>query len=300
VPLVPLFGVWALVALGRGWRERVAAAALALVPAVAVLFVYAAWSDAETGDFTINRMSGWTQYGRVAQFADCSKFDPPSGTEELCETTPPAARPGPRFYVWTPDSPARRLYGYPPAGNEELGKFARAAIEAEPLDYARTIAGSFARFFFPEDPPERDYDGAGYDEIALSRRVPTTEEQLRVDVVNPYYEDQGPVSVGRPARWLADLQDYVRVHPFLLFGALVMAAVGLGTAAGRVRLAILLLGGTAVVLLGVSAANTYNARYAVPVDGPLVAAGVLGLWATIEALRRRSRTPHEAPPEAVG
>jgi hypothetical protein len=299
VPLVPLFGVWALVALGHGWRERVAGAALAVAPAVALLFAYAAWSDAKTGDFTINRMSGWTQYGRVAQFADCSKFDPPSGTEELCELTPPAERPGPRFYIWTQESPARRLYGYPPAGNEELGDFARAAIGAEPLEYARTVAGSFARFFFPQDPPERDYDGAGYDEISLDRRLPATEEQLRVDFFNPYYDDEGPVSVNRPARWLADLQDYIRVHPFLLFASAVLAAAGLGTAAGRTRLAILLFGGTAIVVLAVSASNTYNARYALPIDGPLAAAGALGLWASMQALQRRSRSAREPRTERV-
>ncbi len=52
------------------------------------------------------RPSGWGFYSRSAPFADCTKFDPPEGTEALCEEKPRTSGFGPDFYGWEPDSPA--------------------------------------------------------------------------------------------------------------------------------------------------------------------------------------------------
>jgi hypothetical protein len=125
----------------------------------------------------------------------------------------------------------------------------------------------------------------GYEEIDIERRAFEIEESIRVNALNSYYEFQAPVTVRRPAQWLADLQPYLRIQPLLLFQALVLAVVGLWCSSGRVRWGILLLGGIAVSLLAATAIGTYNARYAIPVNGPLLAAGALGLWALVQRFR---------------
>jgi hypothetical protein len=70
--------------------------------------------------------------------------------------------------------------------------------------------------------------------------------------------------------------------------AIILTALGIALARGRVRAALILLLGSSVVLLVFAAAlTTYNARYTIPVGGPLIAAGAIGLWLCIERLRRR-------------
>ena len=69
---------------------------------------YFALDSAETGEFGFGSASGWALYSRVAPFADCDRFEPPAGTEELCERTDSSARSGPDF---TAGSRARRPGG---------------------------------------------------------------------------------------------------------------------------------------------------------------------------------------------
>jgi hypothetical protein len=240
-------------------------------------------------------MGGWSIYSRVAQFADCSRFTPPEGTRPLCQDVPSAERPGPDFYTWTEDSPARKLFGYPPAGADELGEWGWEAVKAQPLDYVRTVGGDFVRYFFPSLNDFRPYATIGYDLIDIDRRDPPIEEDIRTNYLNPYYEDQAPITVGEPVAWLADLQQIVRVHPLLLFEALLLALLGIWYSPGRLRWGLVLLTGASVLTLGVAAASTYNARYAIPVNGALLAAGAIGLWVLIGTIRRRDADGPASP-----
>jgi len=70
--------------------------------------------------------------------------------------------------------------------------------------------------------------------------------------------------------------------------ALVLAGIGLWLSRGRVRAGLaLLLGGPVVALLVASATVGYNARYVVPLEGPLIAAGAIGLWVILDQVRGR-------------
>ncbi len=99
LPLIPLFALWFAFALDGPLTRRLARGAVCIAAAAAVLLAYMALNASYTGNFAIGNASGWALYARVAPFADCSRFDPPAGTEALCESTPPDARPGPDFYA---------------------------------------------------------------------------------------------------------------------------------------------------------------------------------------------------------
>ena len=94
IAVVPLV-VLAVLAIRRpSWRRRAALTAAVVVAAAVPLLAY---SDAQYNGaryFGLTRGGNWNLYARVAPFADCSKFTPPSGTRALCDRTPISKRPG--------------------------------------------------------------------------------------------------------------------------------------------------------------------------------------------------------------
>jgi hypothetical protein len=281
-PLIPFLVLWLALALPGAGRARIANAAIGGAAAVAVLLGYFALHSAHTGYFGLSEATGWALYSRVAPFADCTRFEPPEGTEALCETTAEAERPGPDFYGWEAGSPARRLYGGQPAGNDELSAFARAAIANQPLSYAEDVARDFARYFVDVEAPA--YSGAGYDLVEVDRRAPGFEEEIHA-AINSYYADE-PLAIRGGVEDLAAIQDVLRVRRAGLLAALVLALAGLALARGALRAGLVLLMGTALLSMLVPVATAiYSARYAIPVTGPLVAAAAIGFWLILNRAR---------------
>ena len=291
-PLLPLFALWFALALPGPAGLRIGRAALAAAGTAAVLLAYAGLQSAENGYFGLSRASGWAFYSRSAEFADCSEFEPPAGTQELCESTPPEDRYGPDFYAWQPDSPAVEAFGYQPAGNDEVGEFARAAILHQPLDYLRAVVRDSLRYYFPSL-GDRPYSGVGYDVIDIDRRAPGIEEDITASV-NEYYADERVELTGL-AGALADLQDFLRLQPWLLalatFGGI--AALVLSSGALRAGLA-LALGLSAAILVVPPATAIWSARYAVPITGPVLGAAAVGAWLAVRRWRERERAPETA------
>jgi hypothetical protein len=288
IPLVPLLVLWGALALPGGMSVRIGRAALAGGVAAALLVVYAALHSAANGYFGITRASGWALYSRTAEFADCSRFEPPAGTEELCESTPEKERFGPDFYAWDRDSPAVRLYGFLPRGNDEVGAFGRAAIQAQPLDYLRVVARDSLRYYVPSL-DERPYTGPGWDVIDIERRAPRTEGDVTARV-NRYYEDES-VEITGVAATLGDLQDVLRMHHWLLALGTLAAVAGAVLARGSLRAALVLILGLSAALLVVPVATAiWGARYAVPITGPLLGAATTGIWLMVTRYRERSAT----------
>ena len=285
VLLIPLLGLWLLLALPRPWKTRVTGAVAGVAAAGLVVLVYAGTQYAMADHFGLNRSGGWALYSRTAQFADCSKFTPPAGTRMLCEATPPAQRPGPDFYGWDPASPARRAFGGQPRGGEELTAFARAAILHQPLDYVSTVFNDTIRYFAPDWEIERPFAGTGYGLMDIDRRADIAEPLVSRKVNGWYAEEELRIRGGVDA--LNNLQHLLRVHPILLLQFLIAAVGGLIVARGRLRAAIALFAGASVCLLAIPPATAiYSARYAIPVDGLLAAAGALGGWALLTRFRR--------------
>ena len=145
--LVPFLVLWSLFVLPRpSLRRRIVPGLATASSAVIVLLLYAGVNELKSGYFGLTRYSDWAVYIRTAQFADCSKFTPPDGTSGLCERVPSDERNGGDFYAWEPGSPARRLFGGPPAG-ETTGAFGRAAVLNQPLAYAETVVNDALRFY---------------------------------------------------------------------------------------------------------------------------------------------------------
>jgi hypothetical protein len=287
LPLIALFVLWFVLAIGGPWRTRIVNGAIAALAAAAVVLAYFSLHAADNGYFGLTQASGWAFYSRVAPFADCSRFDPPQGTRQLCETTPIEARPGADFYGHEPDSPPRRLFGEPPAGNDELAKFARRALFAQPLTYASELGRDLIRYFHPGFQPQ-DFSGVGLEVLDVNRRAPGAEESIAT-ALNGYYADD-TYEINRGVETLADVQDFVRVHPTLLFLSLVLSAAGLLLARDRLRRGLALMIGTSVGVMVIAPATAiWSARYAVPVSGPIVASGAIGAWLLAIWVRNRLR-----------
>lgn len=284
VPGLPIIALFFALAYGGPWTGRIARGAAFAGAAGLMLLSYAALNSAHTGFFGLTPSSGWAFYARTAEFADCTKFDPPAGTEALCEETPPAERPGPDFYAWEPGSPARQEFGGQPAGNEELTAFARAAILAQPLDYV-SDAGKDALRYWEPNLNNRDYGGVGFEVVDIERRAPGAEEEINA-AINAYYDDE-QLEIHGFAEQLADLQGVLRLNPWLMYVLTALSITALVLARGRQRRGLVLLLGVSLLLLVIPPATAiWSARYAVPVTGPLVGAAAVGLWLARERFKR--------------
>jgi hypothetical protein len=153
LPLLAVFIVYLLTRLfpvrPSRWRTLVAGLAACCVAFAVPVVGYEAWYKSAHGEFALTDSTGVFLYSRVMTFADCSRMSLPTDLLPLCTSVPPAKRPIAQAYIWTPVSPLRR-YAEPmfsPTVNKLAEKFAVAAIEAQPLDYARTVWDDTVRSF---------------------------------------------------------------------------------------------------------------------------------------------------------
>ena len=118
-------------------------------------------NQAQTGRSGLTNADGWFLYGRTAALADCTRFTPPAGTEALCEPAGHAERP-PIFYVWSPESPAQRLYGRvgAPGSDDDLRAFALATLRSRPLAFAQLVGEDLLRYADPSAETPGGSDGA--------------------------------------------------------------------------------------------------------------------------------------------
>ena len=288
-PMAIFLALWFVFAIPGGWQARLARGALAGVAAAAMVLAYFVAHDQSRGYFGFTDGAGRVLQGRVAPFADCSRFDPPEGGEALCEETPPDERNGPDFYIFDGASPAWQAFGPLPGGDAIAGEFAKRAILAQPIEYIRAVLSDTTRHFIPYYDGGRPYFGTPYEFFGIDR-VDGNEPAVEAKI-DSYYSS-GPLVVRALATTLGDLQNILRVHQIVLLQALILAAVAIAFSRGRERAALALLLGAGFLLLAVgSVTATYNARYAMPAGPIFVAAGVIGLAVL---LRRYSERPRAA------
>jgi hypothetical protein len=160
LPLLAVFAVYMII-------RRVPWPRVATVIAVCALpvFAYAGLFDIEHGQFAMTDSTGVFLYSRVMSFADCSRIHLPADELALCTTVPPSQRPIAQAYIWTSASPLDRFppSKFSPLPNQLAEDFAIRAIEAQPLDYAKTIwhdtwmAFGFTRHVFPNAATYNEY-----------------------------------------------------------------------------------------------------------------------------------------------
>ena len=294
--LVPVALVWIFWRRSGDLRRRAVPVLVAAGAAAYLLVAYVAVQNDETGFTGFSRTAGWSLYARTAQFADCSKFDPPSGTAALCESTPPGPelRGGPRFHHWNPASPAWRAFGRPPAGDDKLGSFGRAAILNQPLDYLETVGNDLL-----------DY-------VRRGARGASTWKETDFGVISPSLVASTLRKFGYPERYsalryfapvrvhtstagtLQTYQETVRVHGWLLAAMALLALAGIPLTRGPARAAIVLFALVGFMTLAVPVATIKGSwRYAIPAFGPLAAAAAVGLAAVLTWATGGQRSAHK-------
>jgi len=277
----------------RPLRTRLLSSGAILLAGVMALGVFVGTRAASGEGLTTTPGDGWALYSRAAPFADCDKFDPPEGTEVLCETTPPEQRPGPDFYGWSDGSPGRQNFVGPPMNDEIVGSFGRAAIAAQPGDFVRAVLTDLARVVGFDGPDRPDF-GADWDSLSIDGRDPGA-EGLNRSVAEPYYGSYN-IHVGGPTGLLGGLQDRLR-PPEPLYGLMLVVGVA-GVAVvrqRRIEIAVLLV--AAVTLIGSQVALTFNPRYVLPALPALVMAASLATEGLLRQLRSRPDDPPADPDE---
>ena len=144
-----------------GWRVLTACLAAFAVPLAGYALVF----FSEYGQLNITNSTGMFLWARTTSFANCAIIKPPADLVPLCpqnqpghptSPTPPWSVPAllnertPADYLWAPGAwylvdkhPGINAYN-----NKLAMKFAERAIEAQPLDYVKTVGeGVFLTFF---------------------------------------------------------------------------------------------------------------------------------------------------------
>ncbi len=283
--LVPIF------VLALAWpqpREGLKRAAIAAVAVAVVLGGYLQVQKHQVGATGFSRASGWSSYSRVGQFADCTKFTPPAGTEKLCEKRPPSERPSTDFYFWSGGSPARLAFGPPNTNDEQVGEFAHAALKAQKGDYVKAVGQDFARYVWPEHYRRRrsgETQAHYFAQATLERDAGFVRYEM-----SGYYPDipeTHRVATGVTSAYMS--VTWIRGPLMALLLGLALAAPLL--ARGAARRAALVYTATAYVLLVVPVATqVYDARYALSALGPLSVAAALAL----DGIVHRRRRPRES------
>ena len=293
-PLPVLLALWAALALPGTSRLRIAHAVAVLVPALLVFGAYVVVAKPVADGYTgLVENRGVSLYGRVGQFADCTKFTPPKDTEHLCVQDPPALRPGPFFWTFGAQSPIRTRMAfdaYDPEDQDTLARFGRAAIVGQPLDYARAAGTDVVRFFAPSFGPTRADNGADADQMSFASVVPTAQGVSLTELASQFDQAYSGVGdgVAESRNVFGDYQSQLRVHGavLLLLIALTISGCWLGRGATRAGASLFLVSGVALLIFP-PLLSSYDVRYAVPPANLLAAGAGIGLAAIASRVQLR-------------
>ena len=132
---------------------------LILVPAL-----YAGAYAQSHGSFALSGYSGRELYGETATFARCSALPKKPVIQRVCPKAPVTVRPGNNQFTWSQVSPLALAHPKDGAAASRLGgKFASAAIRAQPVSYLHYVASAVVRYFRPGRPSRaRDFSQAAW------------------------------------------------------------------------------------------------------------------------------------------
>jgi hypothetical protein len=257
-----------------------------VVAAVLPLLVYSALINNRFHVFSMTATPGWTLYGRVAGFADCTGVKLEPKARKLCETgAQRASHPdAPDWYVWGP-SPAQRLF-HPATEarsqvaptNQVLESFSRAMIVRYPLDFLDATFSDFLRYFTPGAKP--------YNDAVSATSLPTT---AAAEAHNRRTERRDlpglTPKVQSPAAFVRSYRRVVHVpRPVLALLALASILAVLLRVPAR-REIFLLAGSALMILIGTSASGGFALRYMLPAVPLLAIGGGIAIADLIERAR---------------
>jgi hypothetical protein len=313
--MVAVIAPWLVFSAGRPTRRTLALGAIALVVSLATVGGYVEWRHAASGQSGLTTNNAWNLYGRVAPWADCTKFTPPPGTLALCEALPPSQR-GYRSsedYIYNGASPAQQLFGPPylvseyPHAMSLLEKWSEAAIIGQPLEYLHAVWLDSLRLIDPNRPSYGDLSPDEMVSFLLYEPATHGDKNEFVEywqnLLYPHESATHDGDVGPLKEW----ERITRVDGVWMAILLVLCVAGPWLAIGRrARSGTALFSVTALVLLFFPIfTKGYDYRFVIPAFGPLFAAGALaayGLVVRIGPYARRARsarspTKRHMPPE---
>lgn len=296
IVLVPVVVGCVAFSARRPTRATLAAGGIAAGCALAIVAGYIGVRQQQTDLAGLASNGNWNLYGRVAPFADCTKFTPPPESGPLCDDPLPVGqRPGGEYYIFDSRSPGIRFagpaYQISPVANamRTFGRFSRAAILGQPGAYLSAVVNDAVRLV--------DLDHPSFGQA--------TPRQLQAQFTGGL-ADGSPTGNGFVEGWRArlypgDAMTHRSVRAFttyerwttprgpLMVLALLLAAAAPFVAPRGTRNAAALMTLTAFALLFFPIfAKAYDYRFVIPAIGPLTAAACLGAWGTWELGRRRT------------
>jgi hypothetical protein len=259
-------------------RRRLIGALTAALAVIVLIAAYVGVQDLVTGYVGYERESAWNLYGRVATFVNCKDFTPPPGTGFLCPREPLARRDTENHYQYALNSPAVKRFGFPyaaaPDANTLLERFSTAAIEHEPVAYARAILRGLGYYVFPRA-------GEGYtpQELRTAMLNPADSEAHHAEFASFYADSAGYSGSPSAVRPLSVYERYTQIQGPLLIILLAAALIGPWFLPERTRWAAAAFTLTALFSIAFAiAGDSYDARFAYATFGPLSAGAALGAW----------------------
>lgn len=276
-------------------RRALTAAASLLLPPVVVVLAMMGWHAQAGGSFALVETQFYNYYGRVATFADCTKFTPPAPAEKLCVTTPVSQRAGQRYWDFDLESPLLKNFdaswGVHPDRKlkRAVRGFALAAVLNQPGDYLRTIARDTWRIFNPGFPlnPNRAVGnsgaGPGPGELRAELLDRTWSDMALGTIVGSRSDQYGSY---RSLNAFFAYESVARISDVRIALLFLLALLAPLLTNGAQRRGALMLVGAALLLIMLPIfVNMYNYRYVVPVLPLVAVAAALGLAATAERIR---------------
>lgn len=149
LPLLILL-VLVMVVRWAGWRAVTATVVAGALP----LVLYLAWYDRAHGRVAFNSSSGVFLWSRTMSFADCAIIKPPADERPFCPDKPVSKRQAASLWIWQKHTPLAKMQRkFSARTNGLAGDFARRAILAQPLGYARAVLDGFDLTFAWNRPP---------------------------------------------------------------------------------------------------------------------------------------------------
>ena len=282
-------------------RRRVAPALVVALGVMFPLVVYHVVRATAREGVTATSGTGWFLYARIGSIASCRGMQVPAGTGPLCNDSKDHDLE-PDFYMWSPQSPARRFFtpkGEEPTPDDDrtLRAFALATIAHRPRAYAGIVAADFLKYFSP------GYRTSSLNATALPRSPPLLRDH---EPIRRLYLPKYRLASRKPAAALYQYTRWVRVYGWM-FAAFALAAVAAVAHAPSPRFAssdvrrraIVVTFVTTVGLIGIGVAMvTYEARFMSPAIPLLLVSGAIGIdeltqsgrahrWRTTTATDRR-------------
>jgi hypothetical protein len=158
----PLLVVVAVLLVVRrvNWKKAGAVLIVGLLPIVA----YMGWFHSFYGKYALDSASGTFLYSRVSAFAECAKMpNLASDLRVLCDPKPPEQRANSQEYIWETDTPLYKYshgHNFSQRADSAAGKFAKQAILAQPVAYAKA-AFDDTMHTFTWDRSQSDVTGSG-------------------------------------------------------------------------------------------------------------------------------------------